>query len=243
MDTLQSSNILVTQQETMCIDFGTAAGALCFIAGDRGLVRGNPNFLIDHIAEWRFSPTSVRGSRRTHHDTTPWAGSELEFCSNTMMHSMRSFYVLEPDEPMRNKNPSTPGLRCYREYVTFRGLYDDNSGKPRILLERRHSIGLAMLPFQRPAGHFCLVNIRDKKGPTNGDHRPKYEDRWREYGLRPAGLYSGLSVFQLEICASIDMWEADWSETIRWLDDKVTLKVCSSDPFPFSYEMKLMSPV
>lgn len=214
-------NIIVIQKEITCIDFGTAAGALCFIADDHQSVRGSANFLNAHVAKWQLSPTFVRG-HRTHHDTTPWAGSELEFRSNTVMHSMRSFIVLEPHELTRYKNSTTPGLRCYREYVTFRGLYDDNSSKPCVLKERRHSIGLAMLPFQRPAGHFCLVHIRDQT--LNGEPVPKYENRWREYGLRPAGLYSALSVFQLEICACIDMWEADWTHTIRCLDDKVTLK-------------------
>ncbi|KAF7533832.1 hypothetical protein G7054_g6726 [Neopestalotiopsis clavispora] len=151
----------------------------------------------------------------------------LEFRSMTLMHFMRSFVATDSFGPTQTKVPMIPGMRCYRDHVTFRGLYDDKDSEPKKLLERRYSIGLAMLPLQRPAGHFCLVSIHDHIGTLWDGYLDwgEYEARWKRFGLRPAGLYSGICVFQLEICVCIVRWEGDWTITIRELEEKISLKL------------------
>lgn len=48
---------------------------------------------------------------------------------------------------------------------------------------------------------------------------------WEIFGILPAGLYSGISVFQLQICATIKAWEQDWISTVDFIDDLVSVKV------------------
>jgi hypothetical protein len=152
------------------------------------------------------------------------------------MHYMRSFTVVDGSSDSSRMEQDTPsGLKCSREWISFQGFY----GQGEITIaERRYSTTLSMLPMLRPLGHYALLSIVDT------DQRVKVEDRnvwrgspgaydpvtnrmspWKKYGLYPAGLYTGMAVFQLQICAFVDAWEADWNETIDHVDGMVSVKV------------------
>jgi hypothetical protein len=153
------------------------------------------------------------------------------------MHYMRSFTVVKTDAEAQRFGPKHQlGLKCNREWISFQGFYGQGTLK---LAERRYSTTLSMLPILKPMGHYVLLSVVDT------DQRTGYEDRnvwsgspasydpttdrispWKRYGLYPAGIYTGLAVLQLQICAFIDSWEADWNDTIDHIDGMVSVKVC-----------------
>lgn len=48
---------------------------------------------------------------------------------------------------------------------------------------------------------------------------------WAIHGILPAGLYTGISALQTQVCAFIDVWETDWNDTIAEIDGIVYVKV------------------
>lgn len=48
---------------------------------------------------------------------------------------------------------------------------------------------------------------------------------WNKFGIYPAGLDTGISIFQLQICVFIELWEEYWTTTIAQIDETVSLKV------------------
>jgi hypothetical protein len=108
-----------------------------------------------------------------------------------------------------------------------------------------------MLPFgrtsygetRRTLGHFGLLSIHDDSGTrvesdklfitwdSKGSGKPEDQTPWRKYGIHIAGLCTGVSMFQYQICAFIDSWEENWKLTAKEMDKMVLLKVCSNTPY------------
>ncbi|KAI1155857.1 hypothetical protein F4825DRAFT_447099 [Nemania diffusa] len=186
------------------IDLDNAAAILAFVPGIGSTPEGNPEFLDEHIAEWRERPLLHRcGMRDLEIANNPWAPSlppqNSVMLSGVFMHYMRSFTVYRSDEERRPKRLNDPGLKCLREHVTFQGFYDGTTTK---LIERRYSTALG--------GDFH----------TQGRAIP-----WNKFGIYPAGLDTGISIFQLQICVFIELWEEYWTTTIAQIDETVSLKL------------------
>jgi hypothetical protein len=135
-----------------------------------------------------------------------------------------------------------------REEVTFQGFYDTSRIR---LVEKRYSVAVNMLPFGRTStvgvnrilGHFGLLSIHDDSGTRIASDKlfitqsiitsEDDEDQipWRKYGIHLAGLCTGISMFQYQICAFIDSWEENWRLTIKEIDKMVLLKVCPNTPY------------
>ncbi len=105
------------------------------------------------------------------------------------------------------------GFRCHREILEIPRA--DGQGILQ-LRERRYSIALNVLPTQRPCGKFTLLSAADEVLGSPGTYTLanfegglSREKPWLIYGLLPAGLHTGISAFQIQICASMDAWEAD----------------------------------
>ncbi|KAH7028767.1 cora-like Mg2+ transporter protein-domain-containing protein [Microdochium trichocladiopsis] len=151
-----------------------------------------------------------------------------------VMFHIRSFVVVGPDDGVLPPPEKWfRGVRCVRERTAFQGFYDDQTLH---LAERRYSTALSMLPLQQPSGHFSLVSIIDVSVAEDPDlvwgMAPGYErvyDRrsapWERYGLHPAGLYSGVSALQLQVCSFLESWGRDWNRTIDAIDSKVSVQL------------------
>ncbi|TGJ80287.1 hypothetical protein E0Z10_g8469 [Xylaria hypoxylon] len=206
------------------IDLNNVAAIVSF-GGDTDVLGG-------HIAEWQERsvldqldvrtleiPDNVGGVRN--HELPP---------RRVFMHYMRSFVVGNLNENAMYTKPPTPGLKCLREHITFQGFYDGTMTK---LVEKRYSTAIKFLPLQGPAGHFVLVSIcdgqekdvRDMFEVSPGGVSMNTSIPWKKYSIYPAGLYTGLSMFQLQICVFIDTWEQDWTSTIKQIDQMVSLKL------------------
>ncbi|KAL6825820.1 hypothetical protein J3E69DRAFT_380921 [Trichoderma sp. SZMC 28015] len=145
------------------------------------------------------------------------------------MHHMTSFTVFNSEQgPFRKENPSS-GFKCERMKIHLKAFYDDNT---QSLVQRRYSTMLSVFPTHYPSGHFVLLSLidigeyelktRDKTAADTGDH--SREERWKNYGIYPAGLYAGISVLQLEICSFIELWENDWNLTINRIEEMVSVQ-------------------
>ncbi|KAI0107887.1 hypothetical protein GGR51DRAFT_559222 [Nemania sp. FL0031] len=230
------------------VDLSNAAAILCLVRGYSQPFYG-PEFLHGHIARWRERPTSARCDMRmlgsyqepmlSHSQGAPprSLGEQEDYPrihgmhSGIFMHYMRSFIVIDPNEMATHPNPHTLGFKCLREQVTFEGFYDGAMTK---LVEKRYSTVLGILPLQKPAGHYALVSICDGQqwdvremlegSPGGRVWSERGVGSWKRYGIYPAGLYTGVSMFQIQICVFIESWERDWTATITRIDEMVSLK-------------------
>lgn len=198
---------------------------------------GGPEFLDGHIAKWRERSVHDRcGTRplslpKRRGYKTKWRSYGYETESAVFMHYMRSF-IVDLSEDATTTEPYIPGLRCLRDHITFKGFYEKTK---TTLIEKRYSTALSLLPLEKPAGHYVLVSICDGQDDDvnnmfdqspGGNAYDRYRATpWKKYGIYPAGLYTGISMFQLQICALIDLWEKDWASTIKHIDEMVSLNV------------------
>ncbi|KAI9168065.1 hypothetical protein HJFPF1_04209 [Paramyrothecium foliicola] len=222
------------------IDHDTIATILCLGQGPRYWPYGGPQFLHAHLSEWSDKPLHATCRTRIFQSATCEAPSNpLNPGSHrygVFMHYMRSFSVVDDFvDDSRWEAQSPPGLKCSREYISFEGFYGQGTIK---LAERRYSTTLSMLPILRPLGHYILLSLIDTDQRTKDHDRnvwrgsPGFYDPvtnrtspWKRYGLFPAGIHTGMAVFQLQICAFIESWEADWNDTIDHMDAMVSVKL------------------
>ncbi|KAI0455029.1 hypothetical protein F5B21DRAFT_473482 [Xylaria acuta] len=214
------------------IDLSNAAAIISLVRGNAFMPQGDTEFLDGHIAKWR---------ERSEHDRCGVMDLDLPddpkfgrsyMMSSVFMHYMRSFIVVNPNEKVTCMKPHAPGLKCLREHITFQGFYDLTETK---LIEKRYSTAIRLLPLHQPAGHYALVSIYDgqqedarrmfERSPSGSILAADLLRHWKEYGIYPAGLYTGFSMFQLEICVFIDSWEQDWISTIKRIDEMVSLRL------------------
>lgn len=135
---------------------------------------------------------------------------------------------------------SPPGVRCVREKATLQGFYDASEIH---LVEKRYSVAVSMLPVNQDesrhsVGCFGLLPIQDDSGTRVSSDKlfyltaplqsARYEDQtpWRKYGIHLAGICTGISMLQHQVCAFIDSWEDNWKLTINAIDKMVLLNVC-----------------
>ncbi|KAH7308515.1 hypothetical protein B0I35DRAFT_442107 [Stachybotrys elegans] len=221
----------------MSIALEDALGILCFSRTEH---LDHSRLLDSHIRQWRERlPTDLvlpieRCSAKVSY-----------IASVAMIYQMRCFVVAHPGQGAGPMKPPEPALRCLRDEVTFRGFYGDSRIR---LVEERYTTFLHMLPVYVPVGHFGLLTISDQNNPHNllKHHQkvsenslfdgiyancPDPEDQvpWRRYGLELAGLCTGVSMFQFQICIFIDTWETNWSHTIKCIDEMVILKLETLD--------------
>ncbi|KAJ2985894.1 hypothetical protein NUW58_g5289 [Xylaria curta] len=225
------------------IDLNNAAAIFCLVRGNSRSLKGCPEFLDGHIARWRERSVYDRCGMRELNVAEPDLAYRGRFkrliyeersepMSAVFMHYMRSFVVTDFNEIGQHSKPTIPGLNCLREHLTFRGFYDGTMTK---MVEKSYSTSLNLLPLQGPAGHFALVSICDGqqsdvnrmfRGSPGGDtYSGHLSELWSRYGIYPAGLYTGISMFQLQLCVFIDSWEQDWTSTIRHVDQMVSLNL------------------
>ena len=232
------------------IDFGTAAKILCYTHS--GISSYFPPFLISHIEKWQKGSVESRfWLRNLNVKVHGWESlDEFHGHSGMIIHHMRSFVVAYRHGMMRSQSPPTPGLKCHREHVTFQGFYDDGDSTPIKLIENRYSTTVTVHPLQRPAGNFVLVSICDgdylishfKELSRDINNQDDRWPSWKNTGILLAGLYTGVSMFQLQICDIIDSWEQDWKQTIKRIDEKVILKVRSSRiHYPLSNKLRIQA--
>ncbi|KAL7811316.1 hypothetical protein V8C26DRAFT_422420 [Trichoderma gracile] len=146
------------------------------------------------------------------------------------MHYMRSFTIMDFDEtPIVKGGPAT-GLKCKREKIGFKAFYSEDT---ECLVERRYSTALSIFPIHSPSGHYVLLSLIDageheygvwSHSPTNDITSYNRWKPWKRYGIYPAAIYSGVSVFQLQICSFIEAWENDWNTTITRINQMVSVK-------------------
>ncbi|OTA03271.1 hypothetical protein A9Z42_0037190 [Trichoderma parareesei] len=147
------------------------------------------------------------------------------------MHYMRSFTIMDFEEtPIIKSGPAT-GLKCKREKIGFKAFYSEDT---ECLVERRYSTALSIFPIHSPSGHYVLLSLIDageheygvwSHSPTNDITSYNRWKPWKRYGIYPAAIYSGVSVFQLQICSFIESWENDWNTTITRINQMVSVKL------------------
>ncbi|KAI1749812.1 hypothetical protein F4782DRAFT_549407 [Xylaria castorea] len=217
------------------IDLGNAAAIICLVINEVAKfhpTRG-PEFLDGHIAEWRERSENARSAviyaSLPNDCSLPFTGGHKMVLSGVFMHYMRSFIVVNRNEKVTPMKLHGPGLKCCREYITFEGFYNATKTK---LIEKRYSTVVRLLPLQKPAGHYSLISICDgqeedvqlmfERSPGGLKRAPIF---WKGHGIYPAGLYTGISMFQFQIHLFIDPWEQDWTSTIKRIDEMVSLKL------------------
>lgn len=201
-----------------------------------------------HVEEWKHDESIYYMVSNSHIVSPHVGGKEAPvgaFFHVKFRYEMRSFTVeRNPEEPSArykihpNRNKTHPKLKCAREWVDLEGLYGQGSLR---YVERRYSTVLSMLPSCPPCGYFALVSAVDLDAmatprrsrsrvwlhaPGSEEHPGKRLEPWKRYGLYPAGVYTGLSLLQLQLCSFIEAWEHDWNETVDSLDNMVFVKVC-----------------
>ncbi|PTB64876.1 hypothetical protein BBK36DRAFT_1170546 [Trichoderma citrinoviride] len=147
------------------------------------------------------------------------------------MHYMRSFTIMDFEEtPIIKGSPAT-GLKCKRENIGFKAFYSEDT---ECLVERRYSTALNIFPIHSPSGHYVLLSLIDageheygvwSHSPTNDITSYNRWKPWKRYGIYPAAIYSGVSVFQLQICSFIESWESDWNNTLTRINQMVSVKL------------------
>ncbi|KAI0479925.1 hypothetical protein F4859DRAFT_453943 [Xylaria cf. heliscus] len=215
------------------IDLSNAAAIICLVQGSE--YTSGPTFLEGHIARWREQSEDDRygmANLNLSDDLTSYFHVRCDMMSGVFMYYMRSFIVLNRNEKGPHTKRQAPGLKCLREHVSFQGFYD---GTMTRLIEKRYSTALGLLPLQAPSGHYCLVSICDgqqkdvktmfEESPAGSVYSGQTHKPWEKYGIYPAGLYTGISMFQIQICVFIDAWEQDWTVTIKQIDEMVSLKL------------------
>lgn len=168
--------------------------------------------------------------------------------SRALGYQMRSFYPTNfLDQRKMCHDPATGGRMGYKPELTVAvGFQCDRETLDILssdgttgfrLREKRYSAELNVHTAQRPCGKFTLLTAADWLGRdpwTNSlatlADRPDRKTSWAIYGIFPAGLYTGISALQVQICALIDTWEADWSHTIAQIDDVVSVQVSQLHP-------------
>ncbi len=140
-----------------------------------------------------------------------------------LIHYMRSFVIAE----VREGTATSVGFQCRRQTLEI-----SQSNDVLRLREKRYSVALNLFPLQRPCGKFSLLSVVDIAESRDWTNCCSYlslpsvrVSPWATYGILPAGLYTGISAFQLHLCSFIDNWEEDWSHTIDKIGDFVSVKV------------------
>ncbi|KAG8667835.1 hypothetical protein FPOAC2_13037 [Fusarium poae] len=211
------------------IDLKSIATILSVAEGTCFNPEGGPEFLDGHISEWRERSTHDRCGMKHYHVPVAVSGAGFSM-SGVFMHYMRSFIVCNfSSRPCPNAG-SPVGLKCIRTRMTFEGFYDS---KTLTMEERRYSTALNILPHNAPYGHYALCSIVEgtpqqtwniwRCAPAAHHHVADRSYLWKRYGILPAGLYTGISMFQLQICSFIESWEQDWHATIDQIDSTISI--------------------
>lgn len=220
------------------IDFDSIASILCLVRS-RGL-DNHPEFFDGHVGAWQEWPVQHRHGLKSfqspNHRLGPFPSNRGKIIYGRLLHYLRSFTIVDFDQGREHEGHDHPGLRCAREWVTVEGLYRESTLK---LLERRFSVALSVLPMRRPCGHYSLLSIADASDDDvakvwhlspGREPGPSYEGSWKAFGIQPAGLYTGVSMFQMQICAFITVWRDDWITTVHAIDDMVSVSVGPHPP-------------
>lgn len=198
-------------------------------------------FLEQYIRAWQELPVVLRNWA----DVIPnqagdWAlrSSRREYLFYyTLLHHLRAFTPADPEADQEQQpTAGRAGLKCSRDWVTFTGFYGESAMK---LVERRYSVAVSILPLQRPCGHYVLASIVDGSQPRKRSDLGinSFSGMPREtFGIQPAGLCNGISVFQIQLCGLIAMWKADWINTIDEVDKKVSVTVRCDDHYQCQYK-------
>ncbi|KAK5998073.1 hypothetical protein PT974_00445 [Cladobotryum mycophilum] len=219
------------------MDFDTVATTLCFVRGSMITCYNDPEFLDGHLGDWRERSIEERTGTRlftsSQHPLGTRFDSPRRLRYGVFMHYMQSFMVCKSTDAQDPTKQPHSGIKCKREQMTLKSPFDGRSLK---LTERRYSTALSLFPMERPLGHYTLVSIIDakenenelelfKNSPVDGMFIPRTSNAWSHYGLLPAGLFTGVSAFQLQICSFIDTWEKDWRNTMNELDILISVKL------------------
>lgn len=225
-------------QDAGVIGFENLKSILYFARGREFRPADRLAFLDNHVSEWRPRPIRSRCIMKSIMSTnmmddtifTTWRHRPHGF--GVFMHHMQSFTSLT-QEDFQTKSSPIDGFQCQRQSFNLKSPYTNEALRLR---EVRYSICLNFWPVQRPCGLFTLVSLADQGSNENKRRNTpgadaSFESRhvvWKRYGLFPAGLYTGISVFQLQICAFIDFWEDAWNITIAKIDATVSVPVSFS---------------
>lgn len=235
---------LPTNKLTRQIDIDQAAGVIGFnnVRSILQFARGREYrpadrlaFLDNHVSEWRPRPIRSRCVMKSIMSTnmiddtvsTRWRHHPHGF--GAFMHHMQAFTYL-PQKDFESRGIPIDGFQCQRQSFNLKSPY---SKEVLHLREVRYSVCLSIWPVQRPCGLFTLVSLADQNSTGSKRRDTPGADAsfgsrhvvWKKYGLFPAGLYTGISVFQLQICAFIDLWEDTWNTTIVKIDATVSITV------------------
>ncbi|KAL7936565.1 hypothetical protein V8C35DRAFT_277984 [Trichoderma chlorosporum] len=219
------------------IDFETIATIICLSKNHRIFLNQQYDFLAAHFLDWRErsvpEKSGLRDFQSSRHTITPPHQEPGSHSYGVFMHYMRSFTVNHAQENPAIEGTPSSGLKCRRESIDFKGFYHERT---QTLVERRYSTALSLFPMQSPGGHFALLSLIDvgKYGIDEWENSAAETQQfsngnfWNKYGIFAAGLYTGVSIFQVEICSFIELWEEDWNETITRINDMVSVKVSRS---------------
>jgi hypothetical protein len=206
------------------VEFNTVATILC-LSKMLGLSRGasNVGFLDGYLNDW---------SERSARDRLSEGSVQGEDYFMFVQH-MRSFVIIDTSDALAPQAPEAlTGIFCKRERATL----NSPEGGFLTLSERRFSACLSVLPVKSPLGSYVLLSVVDDfdlppdkgKGVYSTSVLSGPANCWTRFGLLPADSYTGIGVFQLQLCSFIDRWEEDWNATLDAIDSLVSVNV--SDP-------------
>ncbi|KAF4996973.1 hypothetical protein FGRMN_4191 [Fusarium graminum] len=207
---------IYSNRQLNVIEYKDAIGILCFSEGNEDVL--SFDLLGYHLSEWREHSAQRRVGLITSGSDK---ASTSSIWSTGTVYRMRCFVVDRPEEAVSRPTPAVPGLPCFREKVTFRVLYDDSKIS---LVEERYPMAVNMFALHHPMD----------SGPRSEKHilfedvihgTVKDQVPWQRYGIQIAGLCTGVSMFQFQICTFVDFWEKDWDKTMKRIDEMVVLKV------------------
>ena len=157
------------------------------------------------------------------------SAAKLDLVTDVYAYSLRSFSTgrfLLGALPF-NRNKADNGVRCHRAFLT---LHPPN-GETITIFETRHTVGVNFVPVCPPSGHFALLAVSDREPPmsdlTETPNRVRYDIRevFTKYGMKTAGLATGVCHFQSQLCYFIDIWEQEWKTTLDAIDRGVSATV------------------
>jgi hypothetical protein len=210
------------------IHFKAVAAILCLVPGHRFF--GLSRFLEQCIQAWQELPVFARyWPSKFASPASAWSSSESyreRLYYYTLVHHLRSFTPANSRADQEQPAAGDAGLKCARDWVTIASLYGETATK---LVERPYSVAVSVFPRQRQCGHYVLASIVDPSldgMPFDPGVFDEINGMPREtFGIQPAGLYNGVSVFQIQLCALITAWKVDWISTIDEVDKMVSVTV------------------
>ncbi|KAK3381920.1 hypothetical protein B0H63DRAFT_476879 [Podospora didyma] len=137
-------------------------------------------------------------------------------------HSIRSF----ESRDVFFYGPRPAGIRASRQSALLRRPDD---GQTLELTEKRFSLQLRISTTTGSHGSYSIISFMDLREmwkPRFQENNRGHDPRWKRFGLHvPPPCFTGLAVFQFQLCSIIVAWQKDWKEILDSVEEMVSLQI------------------